>query len=85
MAPSCRLQRRVIPYHDAVLSPFWWIPLAVAAAAVVPLWFVGQRVAQELAALRDAIATLHRLQPVAAEVRVETERVRRAFENLGPR
>jgi hypothetical protein len=68
-----------------VLSPLWWISLAVAAAAVVPLWFVGQRVAQELAALRDSIAALQRLQPVAAEVRLETQRVRRAFENLGPR
>jgi hypothetical protein len=74
----------VSSYHDDVLSPLWWIPLAVAAAAVAPLWFVGRRVAQELAGLRDSVAALHRLQPVVGEVRVETERVRRAFENLGP-
>jgi hypothetical protein len=68
-----------------MISPLWWIPLAVVAGALLPLWFVGRRIAQELVALRGSVEALLRLQPVAVEVREDTERVRRAFENLGPR
>jgi hypothetical protein len=54
-----------------MLSPLWWLPLAVAAAAIVPLWRGARRLADEAAGLRTAIADLRLVRPVVAAVKVE--------------
>lgn len=58
-----------------VVSVLWWIPLGIAAAAVVPLYRAGRLVADEFQALTEEIAATRQLR---AEVRA----VRRAVEGL---
>jgi len=55
----------------SMLSMLWWFPLAVAAAAVVPLWQGARRLRAEAAGLRRSIDELSRLRPEVAEVRDE--------------
>jgi hypothetical protein len=54
-----------------MLSPLWWLPLAVAAVAVVPIWRGTRRLGVEAAALQASIAGLHDLRPLVAQVKAE--------------
>lgn len=55
----------------SMLSMLWLFPLAVAAAAVVPIWRATQRLTGEAADLRASIDELARLRPLVADVRAE--------------
>jgi hypothetical protein len=79
-----------------MLSMIWWLPLALGAAAVVPLWRGAQRLGQEAAALRSSIDALARLRPLVADLRAEVAAVGsavngaaaappRSIHHLGPR
>lgn len=54
-----------------MLSLLWYLPLALAAAAIWPLWLGASRLADEAAELRVATDELARLRPLVAEVRAE--------------
>jgi spore maturation protein SpmA len=54
-----------------MLSPLWWLPLAVAAAAVVPVWRGARRLAGEAAGLQASIAELQGVRPLVAQVKAE--------------
>lgn len=64
------------------MSALWWVPVAVGAAALLPLYSLTRRVAAELAALKASVVTLSDLKPALAAVESDTDGVRRALENL---
>ncbi len=58
-----------------MVSALWWIPLGVAAAAIVPLYLAGRALAEEFQALSETIAATR-------ELRAQVSDVRRAVESL---
>jgi hypothetical protein len=71
-----------------MLSPLWWLPLAVAAAAVYPIWRSSRRLVDEAARLQASIAQLAQARPLVAQVRDEIAAVgsgTRGIRDLGPR
>jgi hypothetical protein len=71
-----------------MLSPLWWLPLAVAAAAAVPIWRGARRLVDEAASLQASIVELAQVRPMVAQVRDEIAAVdtaRRGIRDLGPR
>ncbi|MDQ6615151.1 MAG: hypothetical protein M3083_10470 [Actinomycetota bacterium] len=71
-----------------MLSPVWWLPLAVAAGAVLPIWRGARRLTEEAAALQVAVAELGAVRPLVAQVRAEIAAVdanRRHSHDQGPR
>ncbi len=54
-----------------MLSLLWWLPLAVAALAAIPLWRAGRRLQVESARLRTSAEELRRLRPLVAQVQTE--------------
>jgi len=68
-----------------MISPLWWLPVAVGAIGVVPLCRGIRRLDAELAALRDAIARVQSVRPALDEVSGEIRATRRAVEDLARR
>ena len=64
------------------MSALWWIPVAVGAAALPPLYWLNRLVATELAALRASVVTLSDLKPAVAAVESDAAQMRRTLENL---
>jgi hypothetical protein len=54
-----------------MLSPLWWLPLAVAASAVGPIWRGMRRLEADAAGLQASVAELGRVRTLAAEVAAE--------------
>jgi hypothetical protein len=61
-----------------MLSPLWWFPLAVAAAAAIPLWRGARSLEVRAAELRTAVADLGRVRPLLVEVKAELAAVEAA-------
>jgi hypothetical protein len=72
-----------------MLSMLWWFPLAMAAAAVIPLWRGTRRLLAEAGDLRLSIDELAGLRPAVAQVQAEIVAVAaaagRPLHDLGPR
>jgi hypothetical protein len=76
-----------------MLSPLWWLPLTVAAAALYPLWRGTRRLQDEAAGLRTSIAELRRLRPqvglvkadLAVVAQARRQRVGRGIVDMGHR
>lgn len=71
-----------------MVSVLWWLPLAVAATAVVPLWRGAQRLVIEVARTQASISELRRVRPLVAQVKAEIDAVAappRGMQDLGHR
>ncbi len=71
-----------------MLSLLWWLPLAVAATAVVALGRAAQELVTEVARTRASISDLQRVRPLVAEVKAEIDAVApapRGVHDLGHR
>jgi hypothetical protein len=71
-----------------MLSPLWWLPLAVAAAAIIPIWLSTRHLVDEAARLRASVVELAEVRTMVAQVRNEIAAVgatRRSLPDLGPR
>jgi hypothetical protein len=64
------------------MSAFWWLPVALGAAALPPLYRLNRLVAAELVALRASVVALADLKPAVAAVESDADEVRRTLENL---
>jgi hypothetical protein len=64
------------------MTALWWVPVAVGAAALAPLYWLTRLVATELEALRASVAALSEMRPAVAAVESDATQVRRALENL---
>ncbi len=65
-----------------MLSMLWWLPLAVVAAAVVPIWRGTRRLVREAAALQASVEALAQLRPLVAEVEAEISGVSGALRHV---
>jgi hypothetical protein len=65
-----------------LMSPLWWIPVAVGALALIPLVRLCRRAAAEVTALRATVLVLADLHPAVVAVQSDAARTRRALENL---
>ncbi len=61
-----------------MLSPLWWLPLAVAAAAPYPIWRGGRRLQAEAAGLQMSIEELRRVRPQVGLVKAELAAIAQA-------
>jgi hypothetical protein len=61
-----------------MLSPLWWLPLVLAAAAPYPIWRGARRLQAEAAGLQKSIAELRLVRPLVGEVTAELAAVARA-------
>ncbi|MDP9072576.1 MAG: hypothetical protein M3N98_00130 [Actinomycetota bacterium] len=68
-----------------MISPLWWAPLVLVAAAIIPLWFATRRLSDEVAALRASTDGLRQVRTVLAEVRGQIIAARRSLEHLAHR
>lgn len=71
-----------------MLSSLWWLPLLVAAAAILPLWRAALRLVDEGRALHAVIEQLAAVRPRLAEVRAQIAAVaaaQRRLADFGPR
>jgi hypothetical protein len=66
-----------------MLSPLWWLPVAVAAAGAVVLGRGARHLLEEVARLQASIAELRQVRPLVADVKAELaalDRRRRGME-----
>lgn len=68
-----------------MISPLWWLPVAVGAIGVVPLYRGARRLEYELAGLRAGLDRLRSVRPALDEVTAEIRATRRAVEDLARR
>lgn len=71
-----------------MLSSLWWLPLAVAACALYPLWRGARRLVDEVAGLEASITELRQVRPLVLQVTAEMaaiELARRDLHDLGHR
>jgi hypothetical protein len=64
------------------MSALWWLPVALGAAALPPLFWLNRSVAAELVALRASVVNLADLKAAVAAVESDADEVRRTLENL---
>jgi len=71
-----------------MLSPLWWLPLAVAVVSIIPLWRGTRSLQREAENLRAAIVDLGAVRPLVAQLSSQVAAVdhsRRGIEDFGHR
>ena len=65
-----------------MISPLWWVPLIVVAAAATPLWLVTRRLDRELAALRASVDRLRLVRAVLGDIKLQIIASRRSLQDF---